>query len=183
MARRTTPKMPKPKDSAAITPRRLKVEQDMVNTIMANIDPGSLAFEAKGMFTTSVKYKDATFKSKPVEAGDDFALTSVYRGARGQLIFCFRPVDPKEYDTIELDETKVFPLFEGFEGMVIKSLGYNPGPTLVGTRERAYTWKEATTDFRRKRFAELEKADEEVKVKVAKEKADTYSDDPMYGSW
>jgi hypothetical protein len=160
------------------------IEQAMIKTIMANIKPDTLAFENRGMFTCSVLRSDGSYRSKSIPDSTDFALTGVKVGARSQLIFCFRPIDPADdYTQIELDEKKVFDVFDGLSGMVITALGYEPGPVLVGTGTRTYSWDQAKAAFKKSTRDRVRTAQADEKKKIQQEKISDYAGDPNFGSW
>lgn len=64
---------------------------------------GDQFFEVDGTPTATVKYKDGTFKKKPLIAGWNFKLEYAYVGQRGALIFGLTPEDTQEYEFIEMD--------------------------------------------------------------------------------
>jgi len=156
----------------------------------------AIAFETKSMFTAPVKMADGKYKQKPIEQGDDFTLSGMRVGSRGQFIFEFMPIDPKDYVQMELDESKVFGVFEGLEAMIIKAMGLIPAPKLAGERpyEQAYEWPEGSQHWlrnERKRLLREQRDEEEAFKKSEEEKAETarkekelaYSANPLYGSW
>lgn len=72
-----------------------------------------LVMTIDGTHTLPHKKKEGGYRQLPVDPQQEFMLSDVYVGARGQIIFCYEPVDDQEYQHIEVDEKKmdeVFPL-------------------------------------------------------------------------
>lgn len=147
------------------------------------------SWEARAMFQAPVELADRSFRTKSIDAGDDFTLEAIRLGLKGQIIFKFKPIEPKEYEFVELDETKVA-VFDGFIEAAITALGCVPGPKLAGAPGRAVSWEEAKQSWRRKRRRQLEdeaeavkKSAEEKKKAEVRSKLQSYEDDPIFGSW
>lgn len=93
---------------------------------------GDQFFEVDGTPTSTVKYRDGSFKKKTLLAGWNFKLEYCYVGTRGKLIFGLSPEDAQEYEFVEM-ETKdldysfpmigptAAPLFQ-FEGEKLEGL-------------------------------------------------------------
>jgi hypothetical protein len=196
-ARRTARVSSKPEtDEAPEDLLEKNSKASLIATIMNTKGIKAIAFEAKSMFTTPVKMADGKYKQKPIDQGDDFTLSGMRVGSRGQFIFEFLPIDPKDYVQMELDESKVFAVFEGFEAMVVKAMGLIPAPKLAGERpyEQAYEWPEGSKHWlrnERKRLLREQRDEEEAFKRTEEEKLEkarkeqelAYSANPLYGSW
>jgi hypothetical protein len=72
-----------------------------------------IPLEVEGAPKAAVKYKDGTFKMKPIMGGWSFFLEYAYLGKKGEVVFGLTPEDAQEYEFSEfsfkaMDE--VFPL-------------------------------------------------------------------------
>lgn len=69
--------------------------------------------EVDGTPKVTVKYSNATFKTKTIMAGWNFFMQGAYVGARGRVVFDLTPEDAQEYESAEfLDKVidDVFPM-------------------------------------------------------------------------
>jgi len=85
-------------------------------------------FVIEGMHQLPVMRHDSEFRQAPIDSSTEFMLSDVRVGARGQIIFCFEPVDDREYKHIEVEQRRmdsVFPLFAPTYAMEIGSTEEN----------------------------------------------------------
>lgn len=72
-----------------------------------------IPLEVEGSPKAAVKYKDGSFKMKPVFGGWNFFMEYAYLGKKGEIIFGLSPEDAQEYETAEWSYSvmdTVFPL-------------------------------------------------------------------------
>lgn len=99
----------------------VQVMEDLIEELVQKADDRTFVLE--GTPSTSVKYADGSYKTKPLVAGWEYFLTGGYVGTKGEAIFSFTPEDKQEYETIEFYITKLdqfMPLMGPFIG---ESLG------------------------------------------------------------
>jgi hypothetical protein len=159
-------------DSAIVSANNALIEK-----IMANVHADSIAFENSKMFSSSVKRTDGSYRTKKFDANVDFTFKGVTTGVRGQFIFLFTPLEPDDYEWLEIDEKKVFDVFDGFEQMLaVAIIGPEPCPADA-------TWNSVKKAFLKTARDAFRK--EEVATEKARnaELANEYSDNPVWGSW
>lgn len=97
---------------SSITPELKALREKIAEEAVVKL--GGEFFEIEGTPTATVKYKDGSYKKKPVMPGIEFSPVASYVGMRGNIIFCFSPGDAQEYDTMEVeikDLDTMLPLF------------------------------------------------------------------------
>lgn len=67
--------------------------------------------------------QDGGYHTAKYNAGDEFELVGLRQGARKQLIFEFKPLDP-EHKQVEADEAKVFPKFRELQKDLVEAMGF-----------------------------------------------------------
>ena len=108
----------KPVDPAS----KLVIEQVGVKVVAKLRD---VLFEIEGTPLLAVKYRDNSFKKKPVVNVGLF-LANIYVGAKGTPIFCFTPEDAQEWVQVELEAKQldeVVPLFGAAVAEAFESRG------------------------------------------------------------
>jgi hypothetical protein len=110
-----------PKDKFDEARRAMK--ERIAARMLAEIKKLDLVMSPEGLHTLPHKTKERGYRQLAVEMGQEFMLSNIYVGARGQLILCFTPVDAQDYEHVEVDEKKideVFPLLGPAYGTAIK---------------------------------------------------------------
>src|SRR4051812_25681941 len=83
----------------------------------------NMMFSVKAPCTTSVKRQDGTWRTDTINPEHELLFSGARQGARGKILFVFRPVE-LTHQAVEWNEEKVFDaLGESFEEMIVKGLG------------------------------------------------------------
>lgn len=97
-----------------LTPEAIALHEDAGKEIVEALR--GIPLEVEGAPSTAVKYKDGSFKVKPIMGGWNFFIEYAYLGKKGEMIFGLSPEDAQEYETAEWSHKvmdTVFPLAGG----------------------------------------------------------------------
>lgn len=118
-------------------------------------------------FMTTVKREDETFRKVTI-TDQEFFLTGVRAGARGNLIFEFEPIDTQPFVSMELNDKDVHRI-GGLHDMLMSELGGTLGQAMLNAkREFASGKKEEVA---------------ETQAVVKQEQTVKYSESRDWGSW
>lgn len=111
---------------ADLTPAQISLLEESGEEIVDALR--GIPLEVEGAPKASVKYKDGSFKMKPILAGWNFFPAYSYLGKRGEVIFGLTPEDTQEYEFVEFSHKAmdtVFPLAGGQLGEKLELTGEN----------------------------------------------------------
>ena len=146
----------------------------MCAQIVAKIDREPI-YNLSAPQTLPIRQFDGAYRQRPIAADEEFTFKGCRVGARGQVIFEFKPMDPTKFDQMELEEKNVFTALGDFEAAVIASLEVSV-PFRVNWAHASKAWIAAEHGRRKQEAIDIEAA-------AQKEVDDAYGSNSAFGSW